>query len=66
MMMAGGKASSSLDETLTPIDLNEIVETVLGDLGATIEETKAKIVVGPLPSLAVEPAVHASSSCFRI
>ncbi len=50
------KASSTLDETLTPIDLNEIVETVLGDLGATIEETKAKIVVGPLPSLAVEPA----------
>jgi light-regulated signal transduction histidine kinase (bacteriophytochrome) len=57
-LLTYAKASSSLDETLTPIDLNEIVETVLGDLGATIEETKAKIVVGPLPSLAVEPAVR--------
>ena len=31
-LLTYAKASSSLDETVTPIDLNEIVETVLGDL----------------------------------
>jgi PAS domain S-box-containing protein len=54
-LLTYAKASSTLDETVTPICLNAIVETVLGNLHATIEETKARITVGPLPFLTVGP-----------
>ncbi len=54
-LLTYAKASSSLDETVSPTDLNQIVETVMKDVGATITETHAKIVVGPLPFLTVEP-----------